>query len=275
MAKRQKKASLSRSQGRPGWSVIFRHPVLCDASTGKPGQRIRRGLGTRDKPEASRLTNELTQLLQDSTLWEPSARSEAERRFDSKVVDIFYDKMIPENNELASRLIQSVRDAFENRNLSTMTYREMSCSLFSELDRLAEDLGVDIRRRKKKGEFLYDVCFLVTGGIRDPEGYFTSATPLRQTLLVLECEWTPKDKDKLYDFSKLLIPRSELRSFVFYTNSYEKFDAIMQDVKALIAAFKQGAQSDRYLICGLASDQLRFVLLDGRGNELYSRFFGI
>ncbi len=97
MAKRQKKASLSRSQGRSGWSVIFRHPVLCDASTGKPGRRIRRGLGTRDKPEASRLANELTQLLQDSTLWEPSARSEAARRFDSKVVDIFYDKMIPEN----------------------------------------------------------------------------------------------------------------------------------------------------------------------------------
>ena len=97
MAKRQKKASLSRSQGRSGWSVIFRHPVLCDASTGKPGRRIRRGLGTRDKPEASRLANELTQLLQDSTLWEPSARPEAERRFDSKVVDIFYDKMIPEN----------------------------------------------------------------------------------------------------------------------------------------------------------------------------------
>ena len=178
-----------------------------------------------------------------------------------------------DRNELASRLIQSVRDAFENRNLSTMTYGEMSCSLFSELDRLAEDLGVDIRRSRteENWEFLYDVCFLVTGG-RDPEGYFTPEIPLRQTLLVLECEWNPKDKDKLYDFSKLLIARSELRSLVFYTNSNEKFDAIMQDVKALIAAFKQGAQSDRYLICGLASDQLRFVLLDGRGNELYSRF---
>ncbi len=181
-----------------------------------------------------------------------------------------------DRNELASRLIQSVRDAFENRNLSTMTYGEMSCSLFSELDRLAEDLGVDIRRSRteENWEFLYDVCLLVTGG-RDPEGYFTPETPLRQTLLVLECEWNSKDKDKLYDFSKLLIARSELRSFVFYTNSSKKFDAIMQDVKTLIAAFKQGAQSDRYLICGLASDQLRFVLLDGRGNELYSRFFGI
>ena len=38
-------ASLSQSQGRTGYSVIFRHPVRQDESTGKPGIRIRRGPG--------------------------------------------------------------------------------------------------------------------------------------------------------------------------------------------------------------------------------------
>ena len=182
-----------------------------------------------------------------------------------------------DRNELARRLIQSVRDVFQG--LNTWTDEEKRSSkywttrLFSALDCLAGDLGVDIRHKRKdkkdrNWEFLYDVCFLKPGD-RSEYGYFTPETPLKQALLVLECEWSRRDqkKDILYDFSKLLIARAELRSLVFWTISSEDFDSTMQDVKALIVAF-EGAKSDRYLICGIGSQCLRFALVDGRGKEL-------
>src|SRR2546428_5980026 len=65
MAERGYTASLSKSQGREGWSVIFRHPVRLDPATGKPGRRVRRGLGTRGVEEAKGLVAELNELLGD------------------------------------------------------------------------------------------------------------------------------------------------------------------------------------------------------------------
>src|SRR5260370_14108483 len=73
MTERIHKASLSQSQGREGWSVIFRHPVLLDRTTGKPGRRVRRGLGTKDEKVAGRLVAELNELLADKLFWEPSS----------------------------------------------------------------------------------------------------------------------------------------------------------------------------------------------------------
>ncbi len=92
-------ASLSQSQGRPGWSIIFRHPVRSDESPGKGGLRVRQGLGTADVAEAERLREQMNELLADSRYWQPSARLEAEKRFDRKVVDIFYYKMEPEETD--------------------------------------------------------------------------------------------------------------------------------------------------------------------------------
>ncbi len=88
-------ASLSQSQGRLGYSIIFRHPVRRD-DTGKPGVRVRRGLKTRDKAEADRLRDELNQLLADPKYHTQAAKAEAERRFDTRVVTIFFDNMVPE-----------------------------------------------------------------------------------------------------------------------------------------------------------------------------------
>lgn len=88
-------ASLSRTQGRSGFSVIFRHPARRDDASGKPGVRVRRGLGTRDEAEAERLRDELNVLLSDPKYHDPAARAEAERRFDPRVVDTFFDKMVP------------------------------------------------------------------------------------------------------------------------------------------------------------------------------------
>ena len=95
-------ASLSRTQGRVGYSIIFRHPLRRDDATGKRGVRVRRGLGTRDEAEATRLRDELNALLGDARLHDPAVRSEAERRFDSRVVDIFFDKVLPEKTDFAA-----------------------------------------------------------------------------------------------------------------------------------------------------------------------------
>ncbi|MGO8866222.1 MAG: hypothetical protein ACLQME_06940 [Alphaproteobacteria bacterium] len=98
-AARHYTASLSKSQGRTGWSIIFRHPVRRDEATGKPGIRIRRGLGTRDDSEAEQLKKQLDELLADASFHTAASRTEAERRFDARIVDIFFDKMMPEETD--------------------------------------------------------------------------------------------------------------------------------------------------------------------------------
>ncbi|WP_419924959.1 Rab family GTPase [Candidatus Poriferisocius sp.] len=95
-------ASLSQTQGRTGYSIIFRHPVRRSDSTGRPGLRVRSGLGTRDEREAARLRDELNVLLGNPKYHDLAARSEAERRFDSRVVNIFYDKMVPEQTDFTA-----------------------------------------------------------------------------------------------------------------------------------------------------------------------------
>lgn len=96
MSERNYRATLSQSQGREGWSVIFRHPVLLDRATGKPGRRVRRGLGTKDEKAAVKLIAELNQLLADRNYWQASSRATAVGRFSAIVVDIFYHDMMPE-----------------------------------------------------------------------------------------------------------------------------------------------------------------------------------
>lgn len=89
-------ASLSRTQGRTGWSVIFRHPARGSKPTESGGLRVRRGLATREREEADRLIAELNQLLATPEFWTVAARETAARRFDARVVDIFYHGMEPE-----------------------------------------------------------------------------------------------------------------------------------------------------------------------------------
>ena len=111
-------ASLSQTQGRSGYSIIFRHPVRRSDATGKPGLRVRSGLGTRDEGEAARLRDELNVLLGNGKYHDPAARPEAERRFDPRVVNIFFDKMVPEQTDFtalrdaAIELPESARDGY-------------------------------------------------------------------------------------------------------------------------------------------------------------------
>ena len=57
------------------------------------------GRNTRDDAEAERLRSELNILLGDPQYHDPAARAKAERRFDPRVVDIFFDKMAPEETD--------------------------------------------------------------------------------------------------------------------------------------------------------------------------------
>jgi len=93
------KATLSRSQGREGWSVIFRHPVRVDPATGKPGRRVRGGLGTTKRKEAEAFVGEMNELLADASYWEPAAREIASQRFNSRIVEIFYRELVPEGHD--------------------------------------------------------------------------------------------------------------------------------------------------------------------------------
>lgn len=95
-------ASLSRSQGRSAWSVIFRHPVRVDPNTGKAGLRVRQGLGTSDDSEASTLKEQLNQLLGDESFWSLPSRAEAEKRFHRRAVEIFYHGMEPEQSNFSA-----------------------------------------------------------------------------------------------------------------------------------------------------------------------------
>ena len=81
-------ASKSRSQ-RQGWSALFRHPLR----VGKDGNplRVRKGLGTRDDAEADQLISQLNRLLGEKSFWTVSAKAQAAREMDSRVIKIFYE----------------------------------------------------------------------------------------------------------------------------------------------------------------------------------------
>lgn len=95
-------ATLSRSQGRSAWAVIFRHPVRVDPNTGKSGLRVRQGLGTSDDAEADDLKEQLNQLLGDESYWSLPAKAEAEKRFHRRVVEIFFHGMEPEESDFGA-----------------------------------------------------------------------------------------------------------------------------------------------------------------------------
>ncbi|MDO9012456.1 MAG: hypothetical protein Q7U78_11715 [Gallionella sp.] len=100
--KKQFVAALSRSQGRSAWAVIFRHPIRIDPNTGKVGLRVRQGLGTADDVEADQLKDQLNQLLADELYWNLSAKSDAEKRFHRRVVEIFFHGMESEENDFGA-----------------------------------------------------------------------------------------------------------------------------------------------------------------------------
>lgn len=83
------KASLSR--GRQKWCVIFCHPMIPDEATGKPGLRVRRGLGTENREEAQSIIDDLSAILANPDFHKLGARDLAARQYQQKAVSAFYD----------------------------------------------------------------------------------------------------------------------------------------------------------------------------------------
>lgn len=90
------KASLSKTQGRQSFSIIFRHPARKDPNTGKPGRRVRAGLGTKDESEANQLVTQMNELLANPDYWTMAAQTTARERFDARIVDIFFHDIVPQ-----------------------------------------------------------------------------------------------------------------------------------------------------------------------------------
>ena len=103
MTTRNYRATKTQTGGRPGWSVIFSHPVRTDAH-GKVGLKVRRGLGTTDPDEAQRLVDELNELLSDQTWWSLDRLGDAGRHFDNRIVAAFFDGI--ETGKLDSRRLR-------------------------------------------------------------------------------------------------------------------------------------------------------------------------
>ncbi|MEQ1888406.1 MAG: hypothetical protein ABL951_04395 [Alphaproteobacteria bacterium] len=87
-------ASAKRNPGRKAWLVEFRHPLRND-SNNKPGRKTRKGLGTEDETEAQRLVEQLNKMLRDDSLWSIGAKSEASKRYDPRVIEIFFSEIEP------------------------------------------------------------------------------------------------------------------------------------------------------------------------------------
>lgn len=84
--------SASLSRGRKSWCVLFRHPLLPD-SAGKPGRRVRYGLGTDIREEADKIVADLNAVLANEDLWKPGARDLAAKTLTLNPValECFYD----------------------------------------------------------------------------------------------------------------------------------------------------------------------------------------
>ena len=84
------RASKTRSQDRPGWTVTFRHPRRKDKD-GKWGLKVRRGLGTGIDEEADELIGQLNELLSNRWWWSADKRVKAEERFPKVITSAFYN----------------------------------------------------------------------------------------------------------------------------------------------------------------------------------------
>ena len=69
--------SLTRTQERNAWAVIFRHPKRTDPTTGKERLRVRQSLKTDDEAEAATLRDQINTLLASPQLWNLGAREQA------------------------------------------------------------------------------------------------------------------------------------------------------------------------------------------------------
>ena len=121
--------------------------------------------------------------------------------------------------------------------------------------------GLDKKPKQGGGEWLYDLCWL------DYEDDNEKAKLLRMQL-ALESEWGT-DQDVADDFQKLMLSRAALRVMVFGGRN-ETTEKTVGLLASFVRSFKDGAESDRYLLAGYDGDKIgfSFFVLDGNGDRV-------
>lgn len=92
MEKKSYTARKLKPANRESWVIEFRHPLLKD-NNGKPGRKIRRGLGTTDESIAEIYVKQMNTLLSDESFWQPSSHRKALDQFNEGIVNAFYDEV--------------------------------------------------------------------------------------------------------------------------------------------------------------------------------------
>ena len=108
------RASLSRSQGRHSYAIIYRHPLRKDSKTCKPGRRVRSGLGTKNLTEAEHLLKQMNTLLGDDAYWHTEVTARA--RFDARVVNSFFRHLEDSNPEDSNPEAPAIDSAAARKN---------------------------------------------------------------------------------------------------------------------------------------------------------------
>lgn len=127
-----------------------------------------------------------------------------------------------------SHIFNKIRELARER-VSSRTWTDR---IKDRLHSLANELKLDCRHSptRESGEinweFLCDLVLLDTEshGARHEHGYFEPGFRIRKCIMACEIEWgLNRDKDLLYDFSKLLLIRADLAVFVCETENERSF----------------------------------------------------
>lgn len=179
------RATLSQSQDRKSWAVIFRHPLRFDAS-GRPGLRIRRGLGEQDREKAQRLVDQLNQILKDTSMWNPASRPIAERQFSPQVVSAFYDKISGDEIDFAALVEDAIK--MPDRASGYRFLLLIGATASGKTTLLRQLLGTDLQKEK-----------------------FPSTAPGRTTIADMEFILCQQD---YYEAAVTFLPKEEVRDYV-------------------------------------------------------------
>lgn len=84
-------ARLTNNSIGTSFSIEFRHPMLLD-NNGKPGKKVRKGLGT-NLELAQHVVNDVNKLLANNYFWSLECYEKAQNEYHFKAVEIFYGPM--------------------------------------------------------------------------------------------------------------------------------------------------------------------------------------
>ena len=118
----ENKVSYKIPTGKGTYVLSFRHPVVKDANG--YGKKVQRGTGTSEEKVAKNLAGQLQELLNDEKWHIKGLKEEALKKYESVVVDAFYDCMpdsIENNNALDSISIKTLEEGYPNTSLVGMS----------------------------------------------------------------------------------------------------------------------------------------------------------